>query len=90
MAQPETWTDADVMAVLVMRDEGFTLTEIASRFRVSCGAVSGLQKRIRDDMRIEDQTFRPGEVPAVKPENMDGGMPKDWWKPGLARQRGRQ
>jgi hypothetical protein len=90
MAQAETWTDADTLAVLVMKDEGFTLTEIASRFRVSRGAVSGLQKRIRDDMQAEDETLRPGELPAIKPENQDGGMPKDWWKLGLARQRGRK
>jgi len=90
MAWAGTWSDGDILRVLDRRANGATALEVGQSFGLSRSAILGLEKRIRDEMRLEDLTIRPGEVPAVKPENQDGGMPKDWWKPGLARQRGRK
>jgi hypothetical protein len=90
MAGAVTWTDGEILRVLDRRAEGASAGEVASSYGTTRSAILGLEKRIRDEMLREDGTIRPGEVPAVKPENQDGGMPKDWWKPGLARQRGRK
>lgn len=83
------WTDGEILRVLDLRAKGATAAEAGRAKGLARAAILGLEKRIRDDLTREDGTVRPGERPAVKPENRDGGMPEGWWKAGLARQRGR-
>lgn len=88
MAGAVSWTDGEILRVLDRLADGASAAEVARQLGTTKNAILGLVKRVRDEMARADQATQPGEVPAMKPENMDGGMPRHWWKAGLARQRG--
>lgn len=64
-------TDADLLQILQLRDDGLTMRQIAARMRMSRNAVLGLYHRIQRD---------------TEPSEHDGTMPYGWWREGLRRQ----
>lgn len=74
MASPIKHTRSDdhwLLHVLDLFDgEGMSDLQIAKHLNTTKGVVVGKRKQVRD-------ATQPCEC--VKPENMDGGMPRRWW-----------
>ena len=90
----EGWTDRRMLEVLDMVErQGMTAAEVARVLGgVSRSAVLGVVSRVRLDLAAsEDAGFAPGQGPAVRPENCDGGMPVRWWAAaGMSRRPGQR
>ena len=78
------WGDAKTLELMDLRAEGLTAAAAADRLGVTRSAVLGLELRMRAEMALAEAVT--GAHPAVKPKNLDGGMPRRWWAAGLARQ----
>jgi len=86
----EGWTDRQILEAMDMFErQGLTAAEVAARLGLgSRNAVIGMVSRVRRDLAAsEGAGFPPGQGPAVRAENCDGGMPVRWWLAGAARQR---
>lgn len=86
MAARETMTDVELLELMHARDaEGVTAKVMAARLGRTRNAICGVWFRIDRDADAEEaRSLAPGEVgygagPAVRPENLDGGMPERWW-----------
>lgn len=64
-------SDAELLEMLDLADEGRTIDAIAERFGRTRGTVSGWLHRIRRE---------------TEPSRHDGTMPAGWWRDGLRRQ----
>jgi ParB-like chromosome segregation protein Spo0J len=82
--------DGDLLVLLTLVDvHKKTFAEAGARLGLSRSAVAGYVRRITlDTLAAEEAPLPPGEVPAQKPENLDGGMPERWWQEGLRARRG--
>ena len=85
----EKASDADLLAILDMVDEGVSAAGIAKLVGGSRNSILGKLHRIRVDLDDSERLVFPADGFAEKPENRDGGMPARWWVAGLARQKGR-
>lgn len=83
------YSDGELLTILdLIEREGMTLAAVGARFGASRSAMAGIVKRLRDELRAsEEAAFPPGQGPARRPENRDGGMPGQWWRAGLAARR---
>ena len=83
------WSDADLLRMLALDADGYTSAQIAARLGRETGrgctrnAIVGALHRIKGETRGQ-------ACAATRPENRDGGMPADWWVPGLRAQEVRQ
>lgn len=79
----ETWTDAEVLDMLDLRERmsAAHAAEVLTRRwgrPVSRNAICGAHRRVMHDLALVPDL-------CARPENRDGGMPPDWWRAGLAR-----
>lgn len=87
-------TDAELLEVLDLTARGVSAAVIGRRMGLTRNAVLGLIFRCRKDTdKAETAPYIVNRrwkqtTPPQKTENRDGGMPRDWWRAGLAKQAG--
>jgi hypothetical protein len=70
--------------VWLVEGQGWTLAKTAAHLRLTRSMVAGIVRRVRIEAdKAEAAPLKPGEKPASRTENLDGGMPERWWQDGL-------